>query len=284
MDNFSNAFAQKILEISKLNPLIENEKDYWVEDILHCGECHEPKMAYHLFLGEKLKVTCLCKCQREEFDREQVEKAETQRQARIADLRRKAFETPAMANYTFESSDKNHPMLKGCKNWVDDFLKAKKEHKEIKGLLFAGNKGTGKSYLATCIANAIIDEEYPVVHTNFAQIEKELKGYNSKDYIYNLIQCNSLLIIDDLGIERDSAYMKEIVYQIIDGLYNSHKPLIVTTNLTFQEIWGCKDTDRARIYDRVLEMCVPIEFKGKSYRREDIGKKVAKYKQDWGFE
>ena len=51
---------------------------------------------------------------------------------------------------------------------------------------------------------------------------------------------------------------------MIDSRYRSRKPLIVTTNLTLEELQHPEDTAHARIYDRLLEMCVPICF----YRRE----------------
>ena len=48
----------------------------------------------------------------------------------------------------------------------------------------------------------------------------------------------------------------------MDSRYRSRKPLIVTTNLTLDEIRHPQDTAHARIYDRLLEMCVPISCIG----------------------
>lgn len=45
-----------------------------------------------------------------------------------------------------------------------------------------------------------------------------------------------LLIIDDFGMERDTSYGLEQLYNVIDSRYRSKKPLIVTTNLTLQEL------------------------------------------------
>ena len=54
---------------------------------------------------------------------------------------------------------------------------------------------------------------------------------------------------------------------VIDERYKAKKPLIVTTNLTLDEICKPKNMAYQRIYDRVLEMCAPLVFKGESRRR-----------------
>lgn len=75
-------------------------------------------------------------------------------------------------------------------------------------------------------------------------------------------------------MERDTSYGLEQLYNVIDSRYRSKKPLIVTTNLTLQELQNPEDTAHSRIYDRVLEMCVPIYFSGGSYRKETAQNKL----------
>lgn len=53
---------------------------------------------------------------------------------------------------------------------------------------------------------------------------------------------------------------------MIDSRYRSKKPLIVTTNLTLDELKHPKDLARARIYDRVLECCVPLKINNQNIR------------------
>ncbi|MEA4895127.1 MAG: ATP-binding protein, partial [Oscillospiraceae bacterium] len=80
-----------------------------------------------------------------------------------------------------------------------------------------------------------------------------------------------LLIIDDLGAERESSYALEQVYNVLNERYKNGQPLIITTNLTLDEMKNPKNMGYQRIYDRVLELCVPIHFKGESIRK-DIAK------------
>ena len=54
--------------------------------------------------------------------------------------------------------------------------------------------------------------------------------------------------------------------------------MIVTTNLTLDEIQPPQDTAHARIYDRLLEMCVPISCIGVSFRKENAQEKPERMK------
>lgn len=66
--------------------------------------------------------------------------------------------------------------------------------------------------------------------------------------------------------------------QLSPSRYRSQKPLIVTTNLPLDEIRHPQDTAHARIYDRILEMCVPISCIGASLRKENAQKKLESMK------
>ena len=68
------------------------------------------------------------------------------------------------------------------------------------------------------------------------------------------------------------------IYNIVDSRYRSRKPLIVTTNLTLDEIRHPQDTAHARIYDRLLEMCIPVSCIGVSFRKENAQEKLERMK------
>jgi len=77
-----------------------------------------------------------------------------------------------------------------------------------------------------------------------------------------------LLIIDDLGVERSSEYTIELVYHIIDARYRSGGPMIITTNLTLNEMENPGTREKERIYDRILERCTPIRVEERQVRSE----------------
>lgn len=127
-------------------------------------------------------------------------------------------------------------------------------------MLLWGDVGTGKSFIAGCIANALLDKGVPVLMTNFARLLNKLTDMYSGDrnaYI-DSFKRYPLLIIDDLGMERNSEFVREQVFSVIDSRYRSQLPMIVTTNLSLEELKDPTDLPRTRIYDRVMERCMPI--------------------------
>ena len=83
-----------------------------------------------------------------------------------------------------------------------------------------------------------------------------------------------------MGIERESQYTIETIYTVIDERYQSGKQLIITTNLHLDVLKKPDDLEHARIYDRIMERCMPVYFGGKNYRSElgqgnrDVTKKI----------
>ena len=116
------------------------------------------------------------------------------------------------------------------------------------GCLFWGGVGTGKSYLAGCIANALMEKEVPRPHDELCglilnDLAASFEGRN--EYISRLCRY-PLLIIDDFGMERGTEYGLEQVFSVIDSRYRSGRPLIVTTNLTLAGRCGTRRDTRPR--------------------------------------
>jgi DNA replication protein DnaC len=107
--------------------------------------------------------------------------------------------------------------------------------------------------------------------TNFARLTNKIQGmYEGKQEFIDSLNDYTLLIIDDLGAERKSEFMQEMVFNIIDSRYRSGLPFIITTNLTSDEIKKPQEVSYQRIYDRILERCFPIEINGVSRRRTTL--------------
>ena len=166
--------------------------------------------------------------------------------------------------------------MKHASSYVECWAQMKAENI---GLLLWGKVGTGKSYFAGCIANALMEQEVAVCMTNFALILNDLAASfkDRNEYISRLCSF-PLLILDDFGMERGTEYGLEQVYNVIDSRYRSNKPLIVTTNLTLEELQHPEDTAHARIYDRLLEMCSPVRFTGENFRKATAQEKVKRLK------
>ncbi len=153
------------------------------------------------------------------------------------------------------------------------------------GLLFWGKSGSGKTFAAAAIANAFLESTQmhapSVKMTTFGTMLGKLPGMSTQDkewYLKGLLSCD-LLILDDFGMERQTEYAREQVFNIIDGRYLACKPLIVTTNLSLQELKHPADIAQQRIYDRLLEMCIPVCFDGESQRQRLAREKLQRYRQ-----
>lgn len=243
------------------------EKEYIKEGHAYCKVCHERKDGKPIqMLNKPMIFKMACRCDR---DREVKEK-EREKQMEIERLKRNCFNSIIQWAYTFENyqGEENQSFII-AKNFVKDYEEMKKENI---GLLFYGSVGSGKTYLACSIANALIEQyQISVKIRNFAQIINELQkssfDFDKNAYIESLVN-TSVLILDDLGIERDTSYAKEQVYNIVNNRYLKQKPTIFTTNLSYDTIQNCKDSvEYQRIYSRIIEMCIPVMVVGEDYRK-----------------
>ncbi len=74
-------------------------------------------------------------------------------------------------------------------------------------------------------------------------------------------------MLDDLGAERNTSFGKERVFEVVDKRLLSGKPMIVTTNIPLSVMKQAANLDDRRIFDRILEVCVPIMFDGDSFHK-----------------
>ena len=182
----------------------------------------------------------------------------------------------------FEQDNGTVPQMEQARKYVQHWNEMRENNL---GLLLWGQPGNGKTFAAACIANALIESREPfpptVKMTTFGTILNRLPSLSAsdKEYYLNQFLNADLLILDDFGMERQTDYAREQVFNIIDGRYLARKPLIVTTNLSLNELKHPKDMQEQRIFDRVLEMCVPVCFDGESLRQEKAKERMQLYKQ-----
>lgn len=260
-------FKDMMNKSEESNPV--KEGDYKGENGLwYCGQCNTPKQTKVEVLGKVYYPFCLCECESAKKEEEDAERKQMAYENRIQDLRRMGFPDAEMMQWNFANDDmENEQLTKAMKRYVENFAELKKQGK---GLLLYGSVGRGKTYSACEVANALIDKGYSVLVTNFSRVLNTLQStYEKQDYIDSLNDF-SLLVIDDLGIERSTEYAKEQVYNIIDSRYRAGLPMIITTNLSIDNIKNPTDIENGRIYDRIIEKCFPIEVKGVNRRHKAV--------------
>lgn len=255
---------------SLFTPKGSGEQEYQGEDgLLYCRNCHTLVQCRVKLWGRDKIVPCLCRCQQEAMAEKKRQDELVERQRKIRQLKATGIQEKHLLEWNFAVAEDNKD-IQMAKRYVEQWKKVKAENL---GLLLWGDVGTGKSFVAACIANALLEQGIPVLMTNFSKILNQMGAmYSEERYRYIASFSNySLLILDDLGIERSTEYALEQVYAVIDERYKSGLPVIITTNLKIAEIRNPQDVAYARIYSRILEMCTPVRISGED-RRKSIGK------------
>ena len=268
-------------ELTNQVPTRELQPDEYFHDsdnLIYCAKCHTPRQGRYTLQGRVFMPPIRCKCQQELYEQEETKRKLLEKQAEIERMKASGLQDKALYDYTFYNDNGINPEMAYAHNYVENWEDMKANSS---GLLLWGNVGTGKSFFAGCIANALLEKGVPVLMTNFSRILNTLTGMHFEDRNQFIDSLNrySLLIIDDLGIERNSEFVLEQVFNVIDSRYRSKKPLIVTTNLTLTELNNAPDVAHRRIYDRILERCAPIRINNRNIRQDNASANLQEAKK-----
>lgn len=153
-------------------------------------------------------------------------------------------------------------ILNYCRCYAEDF------DSESESLYMHGATGLGKTHLSLAIANEVTQKGYQVIYDTaqniFSSLEKEKFSYsNSYEREKEILECD-LLIIDDLGSEFTTQFTTAALYNIINTRINRSKPVIISTNLTEEEL-EAKYTQR--VTSRIIGNYVSLLFLGKDIRQ-----------------
>ena len=246
--------------------------DYKDQDgLLVCGVCGGRKQVHIVQedMGLDFVVPCLCKCKTKERDALIASKENAEKIKRLENIRSASLMSEKFRDASFEAyihRPENEKAYKVARNYVDKFTTMKENNQ---GLLFYGSVGTGKSYTSACIANALLDKGTTVVMTSFVKLLQDIQmDKEQEDRYMRIMESVSLLIIDDLGAERNTAYALEKVYNVIDSRVRANLPMILTTNLSINQMKNPESMEYSRIYDRIFEVCYPIHMAGDSMRTQ----------------
>ena len=238
----------------------KNADDYLAEDGLwHCGKCGTAKQfrlpERFLKMGMPEIVGCCCACQSAKEKRENAKQ-------RLASVIRQNKE---IANIPEHYLSADMAMV--------DYIKNFEKLGRI-GLLLYGDVGTGKTFLAACIANALLNQGVSVKWLTAMQIVERSCFYSESEYAEYIrsITAPDLLIIDDLGAERGTDFALERVHSLVDTRISANKPMIVTTNIDITDMGNCADLKKKRTFDRIMPATFAFAMKGTSYRMKQAQK------------
>ena len=254
--------------------------DYEKDGLLYCAKCNTPKQhRIETPSGEPRVVHCMCVCASARYDKAREGEKKRREREEIERLRSSGIRL-SLQGCTFSQVDpeKNKAQLELARRYAEHFVEMQENNT---GLLLYGPPGNGKTFTAACIANHLVEKGVPVLMTTFPAIIQTAQDLESDERLSYFRSLNryDLLVVDDLGVERKTDFGYEIVFSVIDQRYISGKPLIVTTNLTRHELDSPGDSRYKRVYDRILELSVPVEFSGESIRPEKAKQKRDAMKQ-----
>ncbi|MDE5883997.1 MAG: ATP-binding protein [Oscillospiraceae bacterium] len=243
-----------------------HEEDYTGTDgLLYCGKCRTPKQCRIEILGQIRIPYCLCKCE-EEHDRRIQEEMNQERTER---LRRDCFPDADMCQWQFASDDGtgDQKALSAMKNYAEKFKIM--QEKQL-GLLVYGDVGVGKSFAAACVANTLLTDGYSVKWLSAIQIGERgfFRNEQEQEEYTRCVTSPDLLILDDLGAERQTDFTAERIHSLINTRILTNKPMLVTTNLTPDQLTNTGNVQKNRIFSRLFKMTVPVQYTGSDRRKK----------------
>jgi DNA replication protein DnaC len=160
----------------------------------------------------------------------------------------------------FLDAKADHPKIL---NWVEIY----RGRPDAQSLLIAGPTGVGKTWQAYgALRAAVCIPSSPTWQAStFADFTAALRpGAKDPEGSLATFRSTGLLLIDDLGAAKNSEWVEEITYRLLNGRYEDVKPSIFTTNLPLPEL-------RAQLGDRLasrlVEMCAVVSMEGADRRR-----------------
>jgi DNA replication protein DnaC len=150
-------------------------------------------------------------------------------------------------------------------------------------LVIWGDPGNGKSHLAAAVAKELKSRGKTVVFQTVAALLERIRNtFNQnnreteKSVLEALYDCD-LLVLDDIGAEKFSDWVLDVIFRIVDSRYRQMKPILYTSNFKPVEL---KERVGPRVYDRIVETTISVENKASSYRMEIAKERFARLKAE----
>jgi len=289
------AKLKKEKQTQESSSLIRLKDKMVMEDVTFvCQDCGKEFTEKHFKISPRPSYCGDCSEKR----REKIRKQEEEYQARLLVEKHSEWVNKCGIPLRFKSKTfSNYEIIRGnklaydtCLKYADNFpLKQREEYISL-GLFSKDIWGVGKTHLACAITQRIIERAIqayscPVLYITEYQLFSKIRAtYNrgddnreTEDSILKKLVNAPLLIVDDVGKEEiaDPRFVQRIWFALVDGRYNEMQPIMITANLSPDELahhlGGSRGSEAT--WDRLYEMLNGkfYEIKDKSHRRKDNG-------------
>ena len=140
-------------------------------------------------------------------------------------------------------------------------------HMERNCLIILGKVGSGKTHLAGAISNVLTDKGVPVLFGTFSEhlenIRREFNANGERVYLAKM-KTIPLLVLDDIGREKQSDWSRQILFDVINYRYEHMTPMIITANLNIDDLAMYLGND---VFSRLYEMSIMVETTSGDYRQ-----------------
>lgn len=171
---------------------------------------------------------------------------------------------------TFETEDRNWAAYERCKQFCDNYTA------DSTGVLITGGYGTGKTHLAAAIIAEMVKKDvagaFVVVPDLLRAIRRSFneKGNLDLQKLFETVKTAELLVLDDLGAEKASDWVREQLFMLINARYENLLPTIITTNSSLEEL-AEPNVLGQRIVSRIVEMTDGVIIETEDYRMKKLG-------------
>jgi DNA replication protein DnaC len=218
------------------------------------------------------------------------------RATRVMDRARipKRYEHCDFESYSTDVSEnpQHTSSLKTAKMFAEKFVGEYPGNSE-KGLMLMGPSGVGKTHLAVACLKELIRRGHQGLFCDYRELLKDIQAsYNpgsesTELRILEPIRTAEVLVLDDLGASKPSAWVLDTIGLVLNARYNARLTTLITTNYLDSAKPDGKPTripqgeaikavredtlaDRIgeRMRSRLFEMCRTIEVTSTDFRRE----------------
>jgi DNA replication protein DnaC len=183
-------------------------------------------------------------------------------------FRTRTFDKFSISLYSFQNHEIARQALEYSKKYVDNIDEIIAKHRGTGLYYYSQTKGSGKTYLSTMLGNELTNIGHRVLWYSMPNLLQEIKnsydresGASTADVI-DRIKRVEILMLDDVGVERQTSWVNETVFSILDYRLMLGKPTIFTSNHQPDEL-----SYDERIIDRIRSMTTMIPMPEENVRR-----------------